>query len=195
MDNISKYRIAANKLLGEYQFAKKQVATEKQALLEARKRLETLEATQNIFQQIAQTVQQSAHERIAAVVTKCLKIVFGKRAYGFKIEFERKRGKTEAKLIFLKGDKEIRRPTKAASGGQIDVAAFALRTATIVMTQPKIRRLEILDEPFLAVRGKARWRVEKLLLSLAQELDIQFVIVPQNDALKVGKVVELGELT
>src|ERR1700748_1657063 len=57
---------------------------------------------QEILQHLAQAVQQQAHQKIAEVVTSCFEAVFDD-PYSFHIEFERKRGKTEARLKFKRG--------------------------------------------------------------------------------------------
>lgn len=146
---------------------------------------------QAILQNIAQNVQQQAHKQIASVVTRCLRAVFD-HPYKFRIAFERKRGKTEARLTFVRGQLELE-PLDGCGGGVVDVAAFALRLACLMLRRPKGRRLLVLDEPFrfLSERRDYRNRVRDLLLALAEEMQVQFVLVTHDSALEVGKVVEL----
>lgn len=145
---------------------------------------------QRIVQQVALTVQQSAHERIGGVVSRCLEAVFD-APYEFRIVFERKRGKTEAKLIFRRDGLDVN-PMTAAGGGAVDVAAFALRLSCLVLARPPLRRLLVLDEPFRFVSAEFQPRLRELLLVLAREMSVQFMIVTHNRELQTGKVIKIG---
>jgi len=150
------------------------------------------EEAQRIVQQVAQEIQQQAHKRIAGVVSRCLETVFaGDDIYGFKIRFDRKRGRTEAALILTKNGNEVEDPLNADSGGVVDVAAFALRTACIVLSKPKLRRFLSLDEPFKFVSEEFRDNVRMLLEGLAKDFKFQYVMVTHEKAYQIGKVIEL----
>ena len=146
--------------------------------------------TQMILQHVAQEVQNQVHSRISAIVTRCLSTVFGEDAYEFDIQFEMKRGKTEAKLQFVR-DGESVDPLTASGGGVVDVAAFALRLAALVLTKPHRRRLLVLDEPFRFVSSSYREKVRQLIITLSEELGIQIIMVTHDPALQVGNVVEI----
>ena len=151
----------------------------------------TSRQAQKILQAAAEAVQQQAHRRLASVVTRCLKAVFGEEdAYEFRIRFEQKRGKTEAQLLFARDGMEVD-PVDAAGGGVIDVAAFALRTACLLLTVPPKRRLLVLDEPFKMLSRTYRARVRQLLITLAEEMSLQIIMVTHSEELIAGKVVEL----
>jgi ABC-type sulfate/molybdate transport systems ATPase subunit len=81
-----------------------------------------------------------------------------------------------------------------AGGGVVDVAAFALRLACLMLRRPKGRRLLVLDEAFrfLSERKEYRNRVRDLLVSLSEEMQVQVVLVTHDPVLEVGKVVEIG---
>jgi DNA repair exonuclease SbcCD ATPase subunit len=158
--------------------------------MEAKNHQKLVEEAQQFVQVVAQTIQQQAHADISAIVTKCLKAVFGEEAYEFKIDFQRKRNKTEAKLLFVREGYEID-PIDAAGGGVVDVASFALRVACLVLARPKRRRLLCLDEPFRFVSKEYIPAVAKMLKTLAKDLGIQVVMVTHNQNLQVGKVVEV----
>lgn len=188
--NIIETRKKVNTLLGDLNSAKSQCKEEKKNLKQAEKELEHIKEAQTITQQIAQMVQQQAHRKIEGVVTKCLEAVFGDE-YGFKINFERKRGRTEANLLLLKDGHEIEDVLNADSGGVIDVAALALRLACIVLTKPALRRIIIMDEPFRNLDIQNRERVRILLEELARDFKVQFIIVTHELAFQTGKVIEL----
>lgn len=115
--------------------------------------------------------------------------------YKFKIKFEKKRGKTEAVPVFTRDGFEFA-PTDGVGGGVLDVAAFGLRIAEVLMQRPQSRRLLVLDEPFKfpSLRKGYRERVRDLLVTLAEELDFQIVIVTHDPTFEVGRVVNLDDL-
>jgi DNA repair exonuclease SbcCD ATPase subunit len=145
---------------------------------------------QQVVQAVAETIQEEAHDRIAGVVTKCLSTVFDE-PYTFKISFERARGRTEAKLLFVRDEMEVN-PIDASGGGVIDVAAFALRISCLMLSRPARRRVMVLDEPFKFVSADRRGNVRAMLEDLAAELGIQFIVVTHFNEYKVGKIVEVG---
>jgi ABC-type uncharacterized transport system YnjBCD ATPase subunit len=138
---------------------------------------------------VAQQVQTAAHEQIARVVTRCLRTVG--YDYEFSIHFKRSRGRTEARLTFARSGAGRLAPLDACGGGAVDVAAFGLRLACLLLAVPKRRRLLVLDEPFKHVdRGRASL-VRDLLLALARDLDVQLIFSTHNPDLVCGKVVQL----
>lgn len=192
MTSLEQHRRAADKLRLQYSHACQAVRDERERLDRAKvNQRRTIEA-QQILQQVAQTIQQEAHHRIAAIVTKCLRSVFDEDAYEFRINFERKRGRTEAKLVFVRDGKEID-PRSAAGGGTVDVTAFALRVACLVLSRPPVRRLLIVDEPFKHLSEKYRPRIARMIEKLSEDLGIQFIIVTHSPELAVGKVIEIGD--
>lgn len=187
----SAFRRRLDPLLSEHRHASRQAKQETVALEAAKDRLRDAEEAQRIVQGVAQAVQTQAHRHIASVVTKCLCAVFGEDdAYEFRINFERKRGRTEAELTFVRDGREMS-PRDSSGGGAIDVASFALRLACLVLSQPSQRRLLVLDEPFKHLSRDFRPVMRELLMTLAKEMGVQFLIVTHDPALQVGKVVEL----
>lgn len=153
-------------------------------------RVEASEKAQEIIQLVAQAVQQTTHERVAGVVSKCLAAVFPE-PYEFKIHFERKRGKTEARPVLVRGGRELS-PLDGVGGGVLDVTAFALRVVSITATVPKIRPLLVLDEPMKNLSRQYQPAAAEMVQALSKEFGIQFVIVTHNDAFRIGKVIEVS---
>lgn len=179
----------AGELAAERQHVRRRLKEETTALAEAEARVAAaLEATK-VVQQVAETVQAQAHARIAQVVTRCLSAVF-EDPYEFRILFEQKRGRTEARLVFVDGEQELD-PLTAVGGGVVDIAAFALRLAALLLHQPPLRRILIADEPFRFVSAEYRDRVRVLLENLHAELGVQFIIVTHITELETGTVVRL----
>lgn len=188
---IEGYRQHLDRLLADLRQAKQSVATEKKALAEAKAHAQATSEAQSYVQGAAEAVQNVAHQKIASVVSRCLQGVFGDD-YEFKITFVKKRGRTEAELSFVKGGHEID-PLLASGGGVVDVASFALRLACLLLIQPAKRRLLVLDESFKWVSADYIPIVRELLLSLSQELRIQFVLVTHIRKLVCGKVITIED--
>ena len=142
-----------------------------------------------IFQNVAKEVQQQVHQQVSELVTRCLADVFDD-PYEFRIEFVSQRNKTEAVLVFIRDGVQVD-PMTASGGGVLDVASFALRLAALLLTQPKRRRLLVLDEPFRFVSRDYRPRVASLIKELAKELEVQFVLVTHDPVFQIGKVIEV----
>lgn len=191
MDTLEKFSELANDLIAERNHLVASVAEDRAELKKCRQSAEDAVIAQKIIQLAAQQIQQAAHSQICSVVSRCLSAIFDD-PYEFRIEFERKRGKTEARLVFIKDGEEYE-PLDASGGGVVDVAAFALRVACLVFSSHNYRRTIILDEPFRFVHGDLyRERVRTMLEKLAEDLGVQFIMVTGMEELKTGKVIALG---
>ena len=151
----------------------------------ARKEAGEAKEARDFLSGLAKVVQQKAHERIASVVSSCMAAVFDD-PYEFEIRFEQKRGRTEAKLIFRRDGLEVS-PISGSGGGTVDVAAFALRAACLVLHRPRLRRILVLDEPFKFLSRDLRPRVRSMLEEMSKDLKLQIVMVTHDDDLKTGK--------
>lgn len=160
---------------------------------EDRRAAETKEAdakeAQVILQTLAQAVQQKAHAQISEVVSRCLSAVFD-TPYEFAIEFKRARGRTEASLRFKRGNLNVD-PLTSSGGGVVDVAAFALRAACLVLHRPRLSKVLVLDEPFRFVSVQYQEAVRQMLDTIAQDMKVQIIMVTHMDTLARGKVIEL----
>ena len=107
--------------------------------------------------------------------------------------FDRKRGKTEAQLVFERDGVQLEDPLNEIGGGVVDVAALALRLSSILLSRPPMRRFLALDEPFKSIRGKEnRARTRLMLQRLAEDLKLQILINTDIPEFQLGTVVELG---
>jgi DNA repair exonuclease SbcCD ATPase subunit len=178
------------KILAKIDHLERTVTTEAGEVSKVTERLKRTQDAQEVLQLLAQAVQQQAHQRISAVVSSCLSAVFGEGAYTFKIEFERKRGKTEASLRFVRGDLDID-PLTASGGGAIDVAAFSLRVACLVLHRPRLSRVVVLDEPFRYVSAEYQDNVRGMLEGLAKDMGIQVIMVTHQEVYETGEIINL----
>ena len=190
--NLQNLRKNVNTDLASLSLVEKQTKEEKSKLQKLKENSIALTQARDIAQEIAQNVQQQAHDQIAKVVGLCLQSIFdGSDEYDFKIRFDRKRGKTEATLILLKNGHEIEDPLDADSGGVLDVAAFALRLSCIILTKPTVRKLIVLDEPFKFVSEEFRSNIKSLIEKLSKDFSIQFIMVTHIKELQAGKIITL----
>lgn len=166
------------------------ITAETEALEAAIEHLKHAQEAQEILQCLSKAVQQKVHNQIAKVVTSCLEAVFGEKAYAFKIQFEMKRGKTEAVLKFKRGEHEVD-PLDASGGGMVNVAAFALRAACLIMHRPRLSPLLVLDEPFGHVSARYQDNIRTMLEKLSEDLGIQILFITHNERLETGKVIRL----
>lgn len=178
-----------NALLAKHEIAKNQVSEEKANLVRIDEKLYAAKEAQLLLQNVAEAIQQEAHKRISSIVTRCLRSVFD-RPYTFDIQFEQKRGRTEAILSFVRDGMSID-PMSSSGGGVIDVAAFALRLSCMMLLRPPVRRLLVLDEPWKHLSEQYRPMMRELVETLAEELNVQFIIVTHSDEFRIGKVVEI----
>jgi len=184
------YRTKIDRAKFKFESAKDSVRRETVALVDAEDRLACAVESHSIVQKVGQTVQEAVHDRLATVVSKCLEAVFDE-PYEFRIIFERKRGQTEARLVFVRNGMEIN-PMDASGGGVTDVASFALRLSCIMLRRPQVRRFMVLDEPWKHLSEIYRPRLRDCVEHLAEEMNIQFLIVTHSEEFRMGHIVRLG---
>lgn len=189
IERLNRLRSRVDLLRGALLNAKNSKVNAVTSVSKAREESLDAEEAQRVVQLVAASVQKEVHSRIAVIVSRCLESVFDE-PYEFRVIFEQKRGRTEARLVFVRDGMEYE-PTKDCGGGVVDVASFALRVAVLLLQRPPLRRLLVLDEPFRFVSVNYRPRVRKLVEELSTELNIQFIIVTHDESFHMGKVVEL----
>ncbi len=194
-DFIKRTRRRVSDLRSDARAARKQLNVETAELEEVVVRLDDVEEAKTVLQTVGQIVQEQVQQRVADVVTQCLRIVFDD-PYEFAVRFERKRSRTEVLLVFLKDGNEFEAKAKnsmgdGVEGGVIDVAAFALRLSCLMLGRPRPRRLLVADEPFRFVDARNRVRVREMIEMLAKTMKVQIVLVTHDPELQIGKVIEL----
>lgn len=147
---------------------------------QAKRGLWVSERAQIILQQVAQATQQELEYHVSELVTLALSGVFPD-PYQFKLRFVVRRGKTEADLLFLRGEQEID-PLSASGGGIVDVAAFALRVALWRLSNG-LRPVLVLDEPFKWVSLSYLPAAGEMLRSLSEKMGVQIILVTHLEPL------------
>jgi DNA repair exonuclease SbcCD ATPase subunit len=186
---VQAWRKRMNKFLASETLAIQQVKEEKNYLKDSLAERYSIEQAQKILQDVAQAVQEQAHQQITRIVSKCLQMVFDE-PYEFEIVFERKRGKTDAEMYLVRDGHRLE-PKGSTGGGVVDIASFALRIACLSLRLPKGRSFIALDEPFKHVSADLRPRVAAMLVMLSEELGFQFLLSTHMKSLKLGTVHEI----
>jgi len=189
MPKLSEIKSLIQKKEIEFQSVQKMTETHANLLKEMKQKEIDAKEAQEIVQTVSAAMQEQAHSKIASVVSRCLESVFDE-PYEFQILFERKRGKTEARLVFVRDGCEYS-PMDSSGGGVIDVAAFALRVACLMLSIPLKRRTIVLDEPFKFVSIEYRDSIREMIELLSEEMDIQFIIVTHISEIKCGKIINV----
>ena len=86
MSETQSLRSKANVLLAELKHAERRAAEEKSAVADAEESLQASMEALELTQRVAEKIQNQVHQRIAGVVTSCLRSVFGDGSE-FRIEF------------------------------------------------------------------------------------------------------------
>lgn len=173
-----------NKLRGEQHSIKKQIKKIEQQIDVAQDNLVNAQEAILFVQQVANETQIHFAGILSNLVTKALHDIFPE-PYEFRIEFESKRGQTEASIKLIREGKSAIDPMDASGGGVVDVVSFALRIAFFLLTSPKPRKVLILDEPFKFVSRDLQPRIGALITELSETLGIQFIIVTHEEDLGI----------
>ncbi len=130
-----------------------------------------------IVKQVALTTQKQLEYHLAEQVNLAMEAVFDD-PYSLEIDFQEKRGRTEAEILVTRRGLRFR-PRGNAGEGVVNIAAFALRVAYWSMRQDrKVRPLLILDEPFPQLKGEdANGRALAIMQELSSQMGIQIITV------------------
>lgn len=162
------------------------------SLSEVREAIQNTKRSQEIVQDLVESIQNKVHSQIAGIATSCLKSIFGEDSYSLEIRFEKKRGRTEARLVLCRGGEEFD-TLSSCGGGVVDVVSFALRVSALILSRPAKRRFLCLDEPFKHLSPEYSEKVREMLCSLSDRLDIQFLIVTHSQEISCGKIIDINE--
>lgn len=159
------------------------------------KEINDIEKAQVIIQTVARETQDNLIYNIENVVTAALEAVMDD-PYKFRVIFDVKRNKTEAKLLFERNG-ELIEPLNSSGYGAADIASLALRIAAWSLTNPKKRPLFILDEPFKHLSTELHEKASLMIKELSEKLGIQFIIITHVNQIsehsdKVFRVVKYG---
>jgi DNA repair exonuclease SbcCD ATPase subunit len=176
MSNIQAYKnkIERNKGKLERCLSNKGEIEAKLFLLQNRQK--ALEEAQVFIQEIARQTQSQLKFVISDLVNLAIETCFPSE-YIFDIDFKIERGKTSAKLLFIKNDVEVD-PMDAAGGGVVDIVAFALRLSAWSLGHTD--NVIILDEPFRFLSKDLQPRAGEMMNKLCKSLGLQIICVTHS---------------
>lgn len=151
-------------------------------LTEERRSLKRMEKALEIVREVALATQGQLEAGISKIASLALETVFDD-PYELRMEFQVKRGKTEARLYFMRDGLEFD-PVQSSGGGVLDVAGFALRIAYWALRGAKrTRPVFLLDEPFKHLSVDLMERAGIMVRELSREVGAQMIIVSHSEEL------------
>lgn len=157
---------------GKRDLLRSQLESAQQHEVDLREQARNVELAQAFLQSVAQETQRDLKIRVEKIVQLALDTVWP-GSYQFQIEFELKRGKTEARIFLLENGWEYD-PMSQNGGGLVDVLALALRITAY--TLGGTANTLIFDEPMKFVSRDLQERASEIIKVLSKHLGIQFII-------------------
>lgn len=176
-NEIQELRLELERQKGEQAQLKKSITSLEKRIKQSKRQLIRHEKALEIVKQVGLTTQKQLEYHLEEQVDLAMEAVFDD-PYALVVNFQEKRGKPEAELLFSRRDMEFP-PVGNAGGGAIDVASLALRIAYWSMRQDKkIRPVLLLDEPFSRLKGEeANKRALAMIQELSKQLGIQVIMI------------------
>lgn len=165
-----------NKTLGKIESLEQSKSNYAALIEKYEKLLVATEQAQALIQTVAKETQETLVFQINDVVNTALNTCFPDE-YEFKAEFEIKRNKTEAKLVFLKNGFEID-PLQASGGGVVDVASLGLRVAAWSLSNND--NVLLIDEGFKFLSRDLQPRMAEILQEISKKLNLQIIQVSHS---------------
>ena len=176
---LSEYKNKLTSAQGQRAYIGRQII-EKETLIDSCvDKLHSLEEAQVFLQKVAQATQEQLRVHIKDIVQLCLDSIWPGEV-GFDLIYEVKRGKTEARLVFIIDGEEVE-PLDSDGGGLVDIASFALRIA--VWTLGNTRNTIILDEPMKHLSDNLQPLAAEIIKELSQKLRLQVIMITHRKEL------------
>lgn len=146
-----------------------------------KRRLIRYEKAHAIVKQVELETQRQLQFHISDITSLALEAVFP-NAYTLDVDFIEKRNKIECDLYFVRDGQRIK-PVDASGGGAVDVAAFALRTASWSMESPRTDNVLLMDEPLRFLSLDLQDKASEMIKEIANKLKLQFIIITHDETL------------
>lgn len=133
---------------------------------------------------VSEALREEVKQRVEVVVAAALQAIFG-TAYHFRFDAKVSRGVVSlTPLVGYGEDLSTARWVGADSvgGGVVDVVAFALRVAVLLLRRPKLRPVLFADEPFKHVSDEFLPSVAEMLRRLATDMGLQLFVISHEEA-------------
>jgi len=172
-----------NKLQGQKELLISQLKSAEQTKKEKQEQYEKTLKAREVFTKVAENTQKTIEFQISNLVSYAIASVFPD-PWQFQLSFVQRRNKTEADLIFFKGNEERQTSDilNSGGGGAADIAAFALRPA--MWSLKKTAPFFFLDEPTKFLHNPTyQEKASEMFHEIAQKMGIQIVIITDQDSL------------
>ena len=150
-------------------------------LSEYNQQLELHQQALDIVNAVTISTLQEVKTFIEEAVTLCLTTVYGNE-YRFQIDYELKRGRSEASVSIIKGDEKLD-PRSEVGGGVIDIVSLGMRLVLWMLMSPRTSPVFIFDEPFRFVSKDLTQRVVQLMKEMCCTFGIQIIMVSHDTGL------------
>lgn len=150
-------------------------------ILSLKDELDIIIQVRDVFQKAASETQQFLSNHLSAIVTNAVRSVFPEREITFHLKFVERRNSTECDLYLTEGNHEFSL-FDSRGYGITDIVSFAMKVAYVILHQNE--NLLIIDEPFRNLSTRRYDLASKMVRTISEELNIQFIIVTHVDELK-----------
>jgi len=151
------------------------------SLVRCKDRLSVLSEAQEIVNAVTVLTLQEVKVFVEEAVSLCLAVVYGQE-YRFQIDYQVKRGRSEAAVYIVKSGEKLD-PRSEVGGGVVDVASIGLRLVIWMLMVPRSDPLFVFDEPFRFVSRDLTHKVVDLLKEICNTFGAQVLMVSHNDEL------------
>lgn len=182
--DLNRYENFLNQKKATQELLKSKASKLNTSIEDRKAHLKDLEEALDIMNTVGTLVQQEFEEVVEELVTQALRFVFGD-SYSFEVESKISRNQPEINLyINVDGERYI--PEDDSSGGEMDVASFALRVILWAIQYDRTEPVLALDEPFRNLSRDHIGQVGEMLRYLSETLGLQMVIITHEPALAEG---------
>jgi DNA repair ATPase RecN len=170
-----------DRLAGQAEQLARQTERAEAELEEFRRQSELHSQVAALYTTIGEEAQEIAREKVEALATRALQVVFGENL-SFRLVPGETGGQATLKMM-IRSDYPggpVETPVlEARGGGMAAVVGFILRLVQLLLT-PDIRRIMLLDETFAHVSASYEARVAELLREVVDKARVQIVLVTHS---------------
>ena len=171
-------RSKLDRLKGQEAQIKREILETKTRIKLGKKSQSRHERSLEIVKMVGLETQKALEYRFAEQVSLAEAAIFDD-PYELIINFQEKRGKTEAELLFKRRNLVISPQGNFLGHGAKEVGGLGTRISYLKMRRDKkVRSVLILDEPFARLKGKvANQRAMELINEISKELGFQIIMI------------------
>jgi len=174
-----------NGLKGRIELLKEQTDNAEDEYLKCIEEYKMIGKVLDILRKYAILKEQILREKIDNIVTKGLRLIFGKD-YRSKLEFGISRGQAVIKpriITMINGEELETDIASAHGGGLVNIVSVLYQILVLSLVRPKQRQVLFLDEPFRNVSEEYLEATGEFLKQLNVKLGIQIILITHRKEL------------